>query len=221
MCHECGSKAEGIHSWHRRSLHDLPLGNFPSLMFYNYRKIKCPNCDSIKVENLNVTTAGGEHVTNRMAKYIHDLCKKMTVDEVAEHLGLNWETVKNIDKSFLEEKYGEVDYSHSGYLAIDEISMGKYHNYMTVILDFITGRVIWMGKDRKTETVDEFFEDMPIDQRENVKAVAMDMWDPYIKSVSNWCPNASIVFDKFHIVSNYNDVIDEVRRAEKRDKSDS
>ena len=221
ICHECQSKAEGIHSWHHRSLRDLSIGHYPTLMFYKYRKIKCPECGAIKVEDLNVTTAGEEKVTNRMAKYVYDLCQTMTVEEVAEHLCLDWKTVKNIDKKFLEEDYGETDYDHSGYLAIDEISIGKHHEYMTVILDFSTGRVIWMGKGRKTETVDEFFEDMPKQQRENVEAVAMDMWDAYIKSVKKWCPNASIVYDKYHIVSNFNDVIDDVRRTEKKDKSES
>jgi transposase len=221
ICHECGNKAEGIHSWHRRPLHDLPIGNFPSLMFYNYRKIKCPNCGAIKVEQLGVTDVDGEKVTNRMARYVYDLCKKMTVQEVANQVGLDWKTVKNIDKKFLEEDYGETDYEHSGYLAIDEISIGKHHNYMTVVIDFTTGRVIWMGKDRKTETVDKFFDNMPKQQREKVNAVAMDMWDPYIKSIAKWCPQASIVFDKYHIVSNFNDVIDDVRRTEKKAKSDS
>ena len=97
--------------------------------------------------------------------------------------------------------------------------MGKYHKYLTVIIDFITGRVIWAGKDRRVKTLDKFFKDMPQQDLENIEAVAMDMWDPFIKSVKKWCPNACIVFDKFHIVSNFNDVIDSVRRMEQRDKS--
>jgi len=219
VCHECGSEAKGIHSWHQRTLRDLNFGSNPGLIIYKYRKIVCPECGSIKVEKLDVTDPGGPHVTNRMARYIYELCKLMPVEQVADHLNLDWKTVKNIDKSFLEEEFGETDYSHSGYLAVDEISMGKYHKYLTVIIDFITGRVIWAGKDRKVKTLDEFFKDMPQQDRENIEAVAMDMWDPFIKSVKKWCPNACIVFDKFHIVSNFNDVIDNVRRKEQRDKS--
>jgi transposase len=219
ICHECGSEADSIHSWHQRILRDLNFGSNPGLMIYKYRKIVCSECGSIKVEQLDVTNPGGSHVTNRMAKYIHELCKLMPVEQVAKHLKLDWKTVKNIDKRFLEEEFGETDYSNSGYLAIDEISMGKYHKYLTVILDFITGRVIWVGKDRKTLTLDKFFQDMPKNDLKNIKAVAMDMWDPFIKSVLKWCPNACIVFDKFHIISNFNDVIDSVRRNEQRDKS--
>ena len=219
ICHECGSEAESIHSWHQRTLRDLDLGSNPGLMIYKYRKIICPECGSIKVEQLDVTDPGGPHVTNRMARYIYELCKLMPVEQVAEHLNLDWKTIKNIDKRFLEDEYGETDYSHSGYLAVDEISMGKYHKYLTVIIDFITGRVIWAGKNRRVKTLDKFFKDMPQQDLENIEAVAMDMWDPFIKSVKKWCPNACIVFDKFHIVSNFNAVIDSVRRKEQCDKS--
>ena len=216
ICHECGCEAEGVYSWHRRELKDLPLGSTPITMFYNYRKIKCPKCGAIKVEQLNITDAGGPGITNRMANYIYNLCKKITVNEVANHLNLDPKTVKTVEKEFLEKKFGETDYSHSGYLAVDEISIGEHHQYMTVILDFNTGRVIWTGKDRKAETLDNFFSNMPEKQRNKVKAFAMDMWDPYIKSVKKWCPQASIVFDKYHIISDFNDTIDKVRRKEQK-----
>ena len=153
-----------------------------------------------------------------MAKYIHDLCCLMPIDQVTQHLNLDWKTVKEIEKRFLEEKFGETDYTNSGYIAIDEISVGKYHKYMTVVLDFITGRVIWCGKDRKTETLDEFFKNMPQKDLLNIKAVTMDMWDAYIKSIKKWCPHAVIVFDKFHIIAKFNKVIDQVRRSEQNRK---
>lgn len=182
ICHECGSKAVGNHFWHQKPLSDLKLGHADNLIMLNYRKIYCPNC-GIRVEKLNVTDPGGPKVTNRLARYIYELCKIMTAKEVADHLNLDWKTVKNVDKYFLEKEFGQTDYNHSGYLAIDEISVGKYHQYMTVVLDFKTGRVIWVGKDRKASTVDKFFNNMPQDQIEKINAFSMDTWDPYIKSI--------------------------------------
>src|SRR6056297_3018906 len=218
ICHKCGSKADGIHSYHQRTLRDLNFGNNPGFIVQNYRKVNCPICGKTRVEELEITDPGGANVTNRMAQYIHDLCCLMPIDQVAKHFKLDWKTVKEIDKTFLEEKFGETDYTNSGYIAIDEISVGKYHKYMTVVLDFITGRVIWCGKDRKAETLDEFFKDMPQKDLLNIKAVTMDMWDPYIKSIKKWCPHAVIVFDKFHIIAKFNKVIDQVRRSEQNRK---
>jgi hypothetical protein len=101
----------------------------------------CHECGNIKVEKLGITDPGDPHVTNRMARYIYELCKLMPVEQVADHLNLDWKTVKNIDKNSLEE-FGETDYSHSGYLAVDEIFIGKYHKYLTIIINLITNRVI-------------------------------------------------------------------------------
>ena len=219
ICHECGSKAEGIHSWHKRDLRDLNVLGIKCKVVYHYRKIECPNC-GIKVEKTNVTTPGGPQVTNRMAEYVHQLCQYMTVKEVAEHLDLHWETVKKIHERFLEKEFGETEYSHSGFLAVDEISFGKHHKYLTVVLDFKTGRVIWLGKGRKAKTLGDFFSDMPKNELNQIKAIAMDMWDPFIKAVKENCPQARIVFDKYHLVASYNrDIIDEVRRSEQRNKS--
>ena len=218
ICSECGNKANGKHSWHQRSLRDLNLAHAEHQVTLRYRKIYCPNC-GIRTEQLNVANPGGPHVTKRMSRYIYDLCKKMTVKEVADHLNLDWKTVKNIDKHFLEKEFGETDYENSGFLAVDEISVGKFHKYLTVVLDFETGRVIWVGEERKVKTLDKFFKDMPESDRANIKAIAMDMWNPYIKAARKWCPDAVIVFDKFHIVSNFSKVIDQVRRSEAKKAS--
>ena len=218
VCYECDSEADGIHSWHQRTIRDLDLMGSKCKLIHYYRKIKCPNC-GIKVEKNNVTAPGGHHVTKRMARYIHKLCENMTVKETAEHLDLHWETVKKIHQKFLEKEFGETDYDHSGYLAVDEISFGKFHKYLTVVLDFKTGRVIWLGKDRKAKTLDKFFSNMPKEKLQKIEAVAMDMWDPYIKAVRKHNPQARIVFDKYHLIASYNrEVIDEVRRAEQRNK---
>ena len=87
---------------------------------------------------------------------------------------------------------------------------------MTVVLDYDTGRVVWMGEGRQIETLDEFFKDMPENARNSIRAVALDMWDAYINAVKRWCPNADIVFDLFHVVKAFNQVIDKIRNEEFR-----
>ena len=157
ICYKCGSKASGIHDNSQRTLRDLSFGNNPGFIIYNYRKITCPNCGQTRVEDLGIIDdPNGPRVTDRMARYIHEICCLMPIDQVAKHFNLDWKTVKEIDKTFLEEKFGETVYTNSGYIAIDEVSVGKHHKYMTVVLDFITGRVIWCGKNRQAETLDNF-----------------------------------------------------------------
>jgi transposase len=143
----------------------------------------------------------------------------MTVTQVSEHTGLDWKTVKNIDKHYLEQDYGQPDLKGLRVLAVDEIAIRKGHNYLTVVLDFLTGRVVFVGKDRKAKTLKRFFNQLSICQRKKIQAVAMDMWDPFIKAVKDKLPNAKIVFDLFHVVASFGRVIDKVRNREHRKAS--
>lgn len=103
-------------------------------------------------------------------------------------------------------------------LAVDEIAVKRGHRYMTVVIDYETGRVVWMGKDRRKETLLEFFAGMTDAQLSQIEAVAMDMWRPYILAVQEAAEHVKIVFDLYHVVASFNKVIDRVRLAE-RDKA--
>ncbi|MBE7445182.1 MAG: transposase [Planctomycetia bacterium] len=73
---------------------------------------------------------------------------------------MNWKTVKAIDKFFLERQYAQTDYQHLRILAVDEISVKKGQRYLTVVLDYLSGRVVWVGKERTKETLETFFAGM-------------------------------------------------------------
>jgi len=178
-------------------------------------------CGSIVVEDLEFFEPW-KRVTKRLGRYIYELCKVLTVQDVARHVGLDWKTVKDIDKAFLEEEFGQTDYTNLTILAVDEVSVRKGHHYMTVVLNYLTGRVVWMGKGRKAETFMAFFKGMTDKQIEKLEAIAMDMWDPFIKAVKTKAPHVKIVFDLFHMVKEFNKVIDRVRIDEynKASKSD-
>jgi transposase len=139
-------------------------------------------CRQIRIEDLDLFDPY-IRVTRRLAFYIYQLCQVMTVSEVANHLNLNWKTVKAVDKQFLEHQYGKPDLNNLRILAVDEIAVRRGHQYLTVVLDYLSGRVLFVGKDRKAETLIDFFEQMSSVQRESIEAVAMDMWDPFVKAV--------------------------------------
>ena len=111
----------------------------------------------------------------------------LTVSDVARHLGLNWKTVKDIDKYYLERHYGQPNLNGLRILAVDEISIRKGHRFLTVVLDYLTGRVVFVGKDRKAKTLERFFNRLNDQQLNGIEAVVMDMWDPFIKAVKKKC----------------------------------
>lgn len=219
LCHECQTPGRTVHSaGHHRLVRDLNVTDRQIWLRVKYRKVYCPHCGKARVEHLSFCQAK-QRLTHRLARHVYELCKHMPVATVAEHLDLDPKTVKAIDKIFLEKEFGRTDYEDLRLLAIDEIAVRKGRKYMTVILDHLTGRVVWMGQGRSKETLDAFFDRMTDEQKQAVEAVALDMWDPYINRVRHHCPQAKIVFDLFHVVKGYGRVIDEVRREELRKAS--
>ena len=214
LCHQCGQQAQTVHSkGHVRMLRDLNLANAQVWLQLDYRKIWCDKCSGVRVEKFSFVDTS-KRVTHRLAQYIYDLCKVMTVQDVAEQLDLDPKTIKDIDKLFLEEGFGVTDCHDLKVLAVDEIALRKGHSYMTVVMDYFSGRVVWMGENRNKETLDEFFAEMTDKQKQGIEAVAMDMWEPFINRVRHHCPNARIVFDFFHVVQAFGRAIDRVRRDE-------
>ncbi|MCK4985439.1 MAG: transposase [Desulfobacterales bacterium] len=186
VCHRCGHKADIAHSWTKRRVRDLNLATAQVWLDCHYRKLYCPVCRRISVEDLELFDPY-IRVTRRLAYYIYQLCQVMTVAEVANHLNLDWKTVKAIDKKFLEQRYSQPDLNGLRILAVDEIAVRRGHKYLTVVIDHLSGRVLFVGKDRKADTLMHFFDQMSSKQRQGIEAVAMDMWDPFIKAVKKKC----------------------------------
>lgn len=182
VCHQCGHKADSAHSWTKRSVRDLNLATAEVWLHCHYRKLFCPVCQRISIEELELFDPY-IRVTRRLAYYVYQLCQVMTVTEVADHLNLDWKTVKAIDKKFLEQRYGHPDLNRLSILAVDEIAVRRGHQYLTVVIDYLSGRVLFVGKDRKADTLMRFFDQMTPEQQQSIKAVAMDMWDPFIKAI--------------------------------------
>ncbi len=216
ICHACGTPGGAVHARTRKFVRDLNFGDASMLLQIEHRKIRCGNCRKVRVEELEFADVHAR-VTHRLAAYAAELCKAgLSVQAVARHLDLDPKTVKATDKATLEAEFGRTDYDGLKRLAIDEIAVRKGHNYMTVVLDYDTGRVVWMGEGRQNATIDAFFEGMPVAVRDGIEAVAIDMWEPYINAVKRWCPNAAVVFDLFHVVKSFNKVIDDIRNEEAR-----
>jgi transposase len=214
LCHACGQPARTVHSRTRKFVRDLSFGGYEMLLQVEHRKVWCDACGGVRVEKLEFVEVH-ERITIRLAGYAAELCRLgLSVQTVAEHLGLDPKTVKECDQAVLEKEFGQTRYDGLKRLAIDEIAVHKGHRYMTVVLDYDSGRVVWMGEGRQIDTLDAFFAAMPAEVRKGLQAVAIDMWEPYIQGVRKWCPQADIVFDLFHAVKAFNKVIDDIRNQE-------
>jgi transposase len=100
-------------------------------------------------------------------------------------------------------------------MGVDELYRGKKDKFVTVVCNLETAEPLWFGKERKKETLDEYFRtELTSRQRKGIKAVCVDMWEPFRLSLEQWVPGGKIIYDKFHVLGHANDAVDEVRKAE-------
>jgi transposase len=137
---------------------------------------------------------------------------------VAERLHLSWDEIHNIQERAVKRGLARRKSEIVARIGVDEKAFTRGHRYFTLVNDLDRGRVLFVGENRTTQTLDEFWSSLTAEQLEAVEAVAMDMWDPYIASTKNHLPNADrkIVFDKFHIAKHLSEAVDLVRRRENR-----
>jgi transposase len=135
----------------------------------------------------------------------------MTISEVAGHLNVSWDLVKEIHKGYLERKYGKPSLKHLESIAIDEIYNGKKKKYLTIVLNLKTGAVIFVGKGKGAEALEPFWEKLGR-RKEKIKSVAIDMSAAYTKAVRENLPKAWLVYDHFHVIKLYNEKLSDLRR---------
>jgi transposase len=140
------------------------------------------------------------------------LCAVLPIKHVAQHFGLGWQTVKEIDKAWMRRTVGPVDFSGVTMLVMDEFAIQKGHRYATVVADARTKRVLWVGRGRSRKEIRAFFELLGEQGGREIEAVAIDMNTAYEMEIREHCPRARIVYDLFHVVAKYGrEVIDRVR----------
>jgi transposase len=209
-CSGCGRRSRSIHDSEERHVRDLPIFEVPVELVLPRLRVVCRRCGP-KLERLDWLEPYAR-VTSRLAQSVARMCKVMSVRHVAAFYGLDWDTVKLIDCRHLERELGTVELAGVTAIGMDEFAIQKGHRYATVIVEPSRKRVLWVGRGRGREDVRPFFDLLgPLGCRQ-LKAVVMDMSAAYGGEVRARCPNASIVYDLFHVIAKYGrEVIDRVR----------
>lgn len=209
-CSGCGRWVRGLHDVRVRTVRDLPILEAETWLVVPRYRVECSRCGP-RLEALE-WLAPYARVSRRLAESVARLCAMLPIKHVAEFYGLGWDAVKAIDKTWLKESLGPVDLSQIEVIALDEFALHRGQRYATLIVDPRRKRVLWVGHGRAQEDLRPFFELLGPEGCARLKAAVMDMWDPYAAAIRRWCPNAEIVYDRFHVMALYaREVIDRVR----------
>ena len=217
-CPCCQSKRIIRSGTQLRHFRSVPIGSKPVILEMKVQRVECKDCLCIRQENVHFVT-GKRSYTNRLARLVVELSRLGTIKDVARFLHLSWDTVKDIQKRYLHRHYSHPDLSKLEYIGIDEFAVSKGHIYKTIVVNLLTGQVVYIGDGKDSNALEGFWKKL---KKTDVviKAIATDMSPAFISSVMINAPHATLVFDHFHVVKLMNDALDEIRRSVYREEKD-
>ena len=209
-CSVCRGREVMMRGTTKRRFRTVPMGSKGVFFDLEVQRVGCLRCGSIRQVSLGFADPRFSY-TNAFERYALELSKHMTIQDVAKHLSVSWDVIKEMQKRDLTRRFSKPCLRDLQMIAIDEISVRKGHRYLTIVLDMISGAVIFVGNGKGADALDPFWKRVKR-VKAKIEAVAMDMSPAYISAVSFHLPKAAIVFDHFHVIKLFNDKLSELRR---------
>jgi len=211
-CGECGLEAKQVAPSRRpaRRWRDLAMREHLVELVYAPYRVWCQRC-GLRVERIP-WAAKWQRVTHALARAVAQLARVLDWASVAVHFRLNWKTVEAIVEGAVLWGLAHRRWYPLHVLGIDEVSRRKGQQYLTVVYDLDRRRVVWVGRDRTTATMERFFAWLGPRRTRSIHTVCCDMWAVYLDAIRTHLPEATIVFDRFHLSQHLSRAVDEVRR---------
>jgi len=218
-CVACGSQNVWRHGVVVRSFRTVPLGSKRVELEARIPRLACQDCGLVRQAAIAFAEPRRSY-SRSFARYVLELSRHMTIKDVACHLGVSWDVVKEIQKKSLQRRFDKPRLKHVKQIAIDEISTGKGHQYVTIVLDLESGAVLHVGQGKGGDALLAFWRRLRASGAK-IEAVATDMSPAYIDAVTTYLPGATLVFDRFHVIKLYNDKLSDLRRHLYRQLADT
>jgi transposase len=209
-CPTCGNRDVWVQGTIVREFRTLPIGPKPVIVRLPVTRVRCCRCDRVRQVRLPFADPR-RHYTHAFERYALDLCRRMTIQDVAHHLGVSWDVIQDIQKRYLQRRFGKPQLHRLQRSAIDEIAVGKGHPYVTVVLNLLSGAVVFVGTGKGADALEPFWRRRRR-ARARIQAVATDLSPAYIQAVREHLSGAIHVFDHFHVLKLFNDKLSDLRR---------
>jgi transposase len=194
---------------HRR-FGTLPIGRKRVVLELPIQRVECKSCGAIRQVKVGFADENSRY-TRAFERYVLDLSSHTTIADTADHLGVSWDVVKDIQKRYLQRKFARPKLGRLKQIAIDEIYVGKRHKYFTIVLDLESGAVVFVGEGKGGDALEPFWRRLKA-ARAKIEAVAIDMSQAYFRAVTTNLPKAILVFDHFHVIKLFNEKLTQLRR---------
>lgn len=215
-CRACG-RSMRINRKTRQGATDLPLASAGFVMvIYEAVQGYCRHC--ARYETVRPLEIVEQHqATLRLMRQVSLLCRWLPLARVCELYPVVASTAYRWDRYILQTELPEPCLDGLEALLVDEKAIHKgQQGYVTIVLNARTGELLHLAEGRKKQSLESFFAKLSEEQKACIVVVGMDRSGPYRAVVREQLPAADIVFDKFHLIANYNEVIDQIRRRSQR-----
>ena len=209
-CPQCDCDDVWVRGHEERTFRMVPIGSKPTFLTLDVARVWCPVCDGVRQVKIGFADPKKRY-TRSFERYALELSRHMTIKDVAEHLQVSWDTIKDIQAKNLQRRFGKPKLHKLRQIAIDEIAIGKGHHYVTVVLNLLTGAVVFVGDGKGVDALKPFWKRLRR-ARAKVQAVATDLSAAYIRAVRDNLPRAVHVFDHFHVIKLFNEKLSALRR---------
>jgi transposase len=209
-CPVCGSYKVKRRGTVMRRFRIVPIGSKPVWIELPVPRIFCHLCGIIRQVRVRFAFRRRSY-TRAFERYALELSQHMTIKDVARHLGISWDVIKDIQKRNLIRRFSYPQFHKLKQIAIDEITIGKGHRYLTIVLDLKSGAVVFVGEGKGADALERFWKILRR-QKVRIEAVTTDLSPAYISAVLTHLRNAVHVFDHFHLIKLYNDGLSDLRR---------
>lgn len=220
LCSKCGLDLGVSHGRYPLKLKAMPIFNFTTYVWVWREKRYCPNCKKVRAEALDFISEESPHLMKDYAWWVGRMCEFSPVTRVADFTGNQAMRVYRLDYERMRRMFQQYKIPPFKRISVDEVYARKKSYYrkesrdkrfFTVICDLDSRRVLWVSDSRSKEALDEFFHVIGPERCKEIEVVAADQHDPYKASVNEHCPNATFVWDRFHIMQTFESAVNDDR----------
>jgi transposase len=212
VCHHCQNYTEQLHQNRPILVRDLPVFGRPVYLKIPRRQFYCPNCQRYPTEQIHFLDKKRRH-TQRYEQNIYERVKQSNIEQIGREEQLSYDEIKGIFDQVIKQKK-TTTWKPAKRISLDEISMRKGQGkFVTVVSDISEGDLIEMIDSHRQQEIIEVLMEQPVEVREQVEEVSVDMWGGFPKVIKEVFPNAQIVIDRFHVMKVVNRDLNKLRRA--------
>ncbi len=213
-CSRCCRKCPRYDQLKPRRWRSLDFGSWIVQLEARLWRVNCPRC-GVVVEQ--VTWADPmSRFTRPFEELVGWLAQRCDKTAISAQLRIAWRTVGAIIERVVARRRQAIDWTKITAIAIDELSIRKGHHYLTLVSDLESGRILWSKEGRSMATLEALFAELGPEVCAGIKHAAIDMFEAYAQAIRKWLPNATLIYDRFHVQRLASAAVDEVRRAEWR-----